>query len=133
MKQLTLALLHAAIRHGDPAENRRDLLHSIDEAAAGGAEIILAPEMAISGYGFDSRREIAPHVETLAGATVAAMAERARRHGVYICVGLALASRPDGIFTNSAELVAPRGRVVLRYDKINAESRWGHIGDVPNI
>jgi predicted amidohydrolase len=129
MKRLTLGLVHAAIRHGDPAANRRELLAHIDAAAAGGAQIILAPEMAISGYSFDSRGEIAPHVETLAGATVTAVAERARRHGVYICVGLALSSGPDGIYTNSAVLVDPQGRMACRYDKIRAESRWACPGD----
>jgi predicted amidohydrolase len=101
----------------------------IDAAAAGGAQIILAPEMAVCGYSFDSRREISPHVETLAGATIMAVAERARRHGVYICAGLALSRGAGGIFTNSAVLVDPRGRVACRYDKIGAESRWACPGD----
>jgi predicted amidohydrolase len=129
MRRLALGLVHAAIQHGDPAVNRRELMAHIDAAAAGGAQIILAPEMAISGYGFDNRREITPFVETMAGDTLTVVAERARRHGVYICIGLALCSGSGSIFTNSAVLVDPRGRVACRYDKIGAESRWACPGD----
>lgn len=126
---LKIALIHMAVTYKDPAANRERLLALIDEAAKQGARLIVAPEMALSGYSFESRADIVPYVETIDGPTVTRIRERAETHGVYICAGLAFCDPGTGIFTNSAVAAAPNGRVVCRYDKINAESRWACPGD----
>jgi predicted amidohydrolase len=51
-KQLRIALLHAAIVYGQVEDNRRALLDMIGQAAGEGADLIMAPEMALSGYSF---------------------------------------------------------------------------------
>ena len=109
-KPLRIALLHAAIAYGKVDENRQALLDMISRAAGAGAELIVAPEMALSGYSFDSREAIAPFVETIDGPTVNAVGELARLHGVYVCVGLALEEPQTGIFHNSAVVVEPPAR-----------------------
>ncbi len=126
---LKVALLHMAVTHKDPTANRKVLLTLIDKAAGEGAQLIPAPEMALSGYSFDHRGDIAPYTEAVDGPTLTQIGERARLHGVFICVGLALSHPSTGIFTNSAVAVDPDGRVVCRYDKINAEGRWACPGD----
>ena len=128
-KTLRIALLHAAIAYGKVDENRQALLDMISRAAGAGAELIVAPEMALPGYSFDSREAIEPLVETIDGPTVTAVGELARLYGVYVCVGLALEEPQTGIFHNSAVVVEPTGKVACRYDKINAESRWACPGD----
>lgn len=126
---LRIALLHISVAYGRPEENRQALLGMIDRAARAGADLIVAPEMALSGYSFDSRDAIAPLVEYLDGPTVTAVGDLARLHGVYVCVGLALEEPRTGIFYNSAVVVDPAGKVACRYNKINAESRWACPGD----
>ena len=128
-KHLRIALLHAAIAYGEVEENRQTLLDMIGRAAGQGADLIMAPEMALSGYSFESREAIAPFVETIDGPTVTAVGDLARLHGVYVCVGLALKEPKTGIFHNSAVVVGPSGKVVCRYNKNNAESRWACPGD----
>ena len=129
MKTLRLALIHLNIGHQQPEANRGALLEMIDRSAAAGAQIILTPEMALSGYSFDSRADIAPYVEVMEGPTLTAVSEAARRHGVYVCVALALREKATPLFTNSVVVVDPHGRIVCRYDKINAESRWACPGN----
>ncbi len=126
---LRIALLHAAIAHGDVEKNRKRLLAMIAEAAEQGAKIITAPEMALPGYSFESREAIAPCVEPVDGPTLTAVAALARNHGVYVCIGLALETAKTAIFHNSAVVIDPAGRTVCQYNKINAESRWACPGD----
>ena len=72
---LPIGILHLDIRHGALAENRASLLAHAEEAAAGGARIIVAPELAISGYGFDGREEVAPYVEEITGETLTSLSQ----------------------------------------------------------
>jgi predicted amidohydrolase len=129
MKELHLALLHLDVKYAQPELNRRTLLDSIRQAGDAGAQLIVAPEMALSGYSFDNREAIAPFVEQADGPTLTAVSELARFYGVYICVGLALRTTDSGIFTNAVVAVDPQGRQVCRYHKINAESRWACPGN----
>ena len=124
MKKLKLSLIHLDIHHGQADENRAALLALIRQSALAGAQVIVAPELSISGYAFDSRAAVAPFVETMEGPTVSAIRDLARSLKVYICIGLALENVPSRAFTNSAVVVDPEGEIVCRYDKINAESRW---------
>jgi predicted amidohydrolase len=129
MKALHLALLHIDVKHAQPERNRRVLLDSIQQAGEAGAQLILAPEMAISGYSFDNREAIAPFVEQVNGPTLTAVSQLAQSYGVYICIGLALRADRTGIFTNAVVAVDPHGRQVCRYHKINSESRWACPGN----
>ena len=126
---LKIALLHAAIIYGETEKNRRNLLAMIERAAKQGAKLVVAPEMSISGYSFESRELIMPFVETIDGPTLTAVAALARSHGVYVCVGMALEASRTGIFHNSAVIIDPNGQAILQYNKINAESRWACPGD----
>ncbi len=129
MKTLRIALIHLNIRHKEPDRNREELLALIRKAAHGGARIILAPEMVLSGYSFESRDDISPFVEARNGPTVSALSALASSLDVYICVGLALKEEGTGIFFNSAVTLDPEGQVVLQYNKINGEARWACPGD----
>ncbi|MGD9215663.1 MAG: nitrilase-related carbon-nitrogen hydrolase [Desulfobacteraceae bacterium] len=50
MKSLKLALVHLDIRHQKTEANRKALLDLIRQGADQGAQLIVTPEMAISGY-----------------------------------------------------------------------------------
>jgi predicted amidohydrolase len=123
-ERLLIAVLHLDIRHGALAGNRASLLAHVEEAAAGGARIIVAPELAVSGYGFDSKEDIAPYAEEMTGETVTALSRIARRFGVYCCVGLAERDRKTDIYYNSAAVLGPDGRLAAHHRKRVAERRW---------
>jgi predicted amidohydrolase len=118
-----------AVDHGRPEANRAQLLALIRQSAAGGARLVVTPELALSGYVFRHRDHVLPLAETLEGITLTAVRRLAAELDLWICLGLALETRPSGMLTNSAVMVDPRGEVVRRYDKINAESRWACPGD----
>jgi Predicted amidohydrolase len=64
MSFLKLALIHSAAEHKQTARNRDRLLDLFRQAGEAGAQLVVAPEMAVSGYSFDNRQDIAPYTET---------------------------------------------------------------------
>ncbi len=123
-RHLTLGLIHLNVRYREPEINRRRLLELNEEAASSGAQVIVNTELALSGYSFDSREDIEPFLETVRGETLSKLTRIARRHKVFIVFGFAEKSEKTNIYSNSAVVLAPSGRVVRRYRKINAEPRW---------
>lgn len=102
------------------AENTAALLRLTDEAASAGAEFIVLPEMATTGYCFRSREEIAPYVEPIPGPTTTTFGELARRRGVSLVIGLAEVDPATGAFFNSAALIGPAGEVDGVYRKTHS-------------
>jgi len=98
-----------------PTENIRRLAGFVAAAARQGAQIVVAPEMATTGY------FVSDHLDTLAesipGPTTGALGEIARANNVYIACGLP--ERADGGFYNSAVLVSPDGHLVGSYRKVH--------------
>ncbi|MBM9535832.1 carbon-nitrogen hydrolase family protein [Desulfobulbus alkaliphilus] len=129
MPTLKLALIHSTARHKQPDHNREHLLSLFRRAGESGAQVVVAPELAISGYSFTSRHDIAPYTETTTGPTLTSLAELARSFGFYACIGLAERDPKSGIFFNSAFILGPDGTLICRYRKINAECRWACPGD----
>jgi predicted amidohydrolase len=126
--RLSIALLHLDIRYGRMAENRAELAACAEKAAGMGAKLIVAPELAVSGYSFDSREEVAPYAETLTGETVALMRRIALHYGVYFCAGFAERDPATGIHYNSACVVGPDGKLTALHRKIASERRWARPG-----
>jgi predicted amidohydrolase len=126
-RALRLALLHLDARRGRPAENRQALLDLCDQAGSRGASVICAPEMCLSGYVFDSRQAVEPHVETADGPTAQSLARTAARWGAYVCAGWAERAQ-SGLFFNSAFAFGPDGRLLARRRKLRAERRWAADG-----
>jgi predicted amidohydrolase len=122
--RLPIGLLHMDIKYGRTAENRAALAAAAEEAARLGAELILAPELSVSGYSFDSRDEVAPYAETLTEETVTLLRQTARRHGIYICAGLAERDPVTNIYYNSACVLGPAGELTAHHRKIACERRW---------
>ena len=75
---------------GEKDRNLARSLQMIDEAAGQGARLIVLPELANSGYVFESRNEaIALAEEIPSGPTTTAWAAAAARHGAWIVAGIA--------------------------------------------
>lgn len=129
-ESLRIAVLHMDIRHGDLIGNRAMLLSMAEQAARNGAQLILAPELAISGYAFDGRHDVASHVEEVTGDTITALAALARRYGVYCGFGFAERDPATEIFYNSAALIDPHGQLAAHHRKIATERRWASPGSL---
>ncbi len=120
-----VALLEFTSIPDDVPENVERAVGMVDEAARKGAELAVLPELWNTGYLAGPRfRRIA---EPVSGPSVTALAEAARRHGLWILAGSIAESRP-GRPCNTSVLLDPRGRTRLIQRKIHLwsayERRW---------
>jgi len=116
-------------------QNReRNLDRSLDlalKAAQGGANLIVLPELANTGYMFQTRKEAFEHAELIPGGpSVERWLDFARKHNVYLVAGLA--ERAGLKLYDSAVLLGPEG-FIGKYRKAhlwNLEKLWFTPGDV---
>lgn len=113
---MRIALLQTA---GDPANRPAANLDILDKAAAraaaGGAELMLAPEMILTGYAI-GREAAARLAEPVDGPSGIRASEIAARHGIALCYGYPERG-PDGAVYNSAALYDRDGVRLLNYRK----------------
>ena len=99
---------------GDLDGNRARALAAIEAAAAAGAQVVVLPELAASGYVFRDAAEARSLAEPPDGPTLEGWAELAAAHGLAVVGGFAEAAG-DGRLHNSAALVDAGGlRAVYR-------------------
>jgi predicted amidohydrolase len=146
-----VAALQAASEFGDPNGNRRMLEQLIDRAAAVGAQVVVLPEAAVTGYlTYDIKKTwrvgerplseglagVDPKdaAETIPGPSTQFFARVARRWGIYLTVPLLETDRKTGRYYNSVVLLGPEGQTLLHYRKLNpwpwAEQGWATDGDL---
>ncbi|MEO1795715.1 MAG: carbon-nitrogen hydrolase family protein [Pseudomonadota bacterium] len=104
----------------DPAANLATLLKAVTEAKAGGADMLLTPE--VSNCLSSSRRhqmDVLRHESE--DPTLAALREAAGQAGLWMLIGsLALKTDDaDGRFANRSFMIDASGEIVARYDKIH--------------
>ncbi len=117
---------------GEKEKNVGDLLRLVEEAALHGARLIVLPEMATTGYCWESREEIAPHVEPIPGPTTERFQRLATNYNCYIALGLPEVDPATDVYYNSLALLGPEG-MVGSYRKIHSymsEPRWARDGDL---
>lgn len=117
---------------GEKEKNVSDLLRLVETAAQHEARLIVLPEMATTGYCWESRDEIAPHVEPLPGPTTERFQELARTYNCYIALSLPEVDPATNVFYNSMVLLGPEGPIGT-YRKIHSyisEPRWARDGDL---
>jgi predicted amidohydrolase len=112
---LRLGLVQVGTPFGAAAANRALSVELAERAFADGAELVVLPELVVSGYGTDPA-VLAEVAERADGPTARAWTEVARRHGGHICGGLA--ERDGERLFNSAVLVGPDG-IVGHYRKLH--------------
>lgn len=117
-------------RIGDLQHNRAEAVRWVEAAADRGAQLVVLPELASSGYVFATQEEAAGLSEDAGGgAIVSALTEVCSRHQMFAVSGLA--ERSGDRRYNSAVLVGPSGRLAT-YRKVhlfNHEQTWFHPGD----
>ncbi len=128
--RVAVAQMHCA--PFDVAENLRRIDALVRTAAADGAQLVVVPETATTGYFIADR--LAELAEPEDGPTARALGDMAKRHGVFLVTGFALR---DGDRFFDAQLVhAPDGTRVATYRKVHlfaAERAWYGAGDVPTV
>lgn len=104
----------------DPLANARTLSDAADAAAAGGADMLFAPEM--SGLVDRDRARAAAHVQREADSVFIATARDAASHtGLWIHLGSlpVLGDGDDPRWRNRSLVIDPAGAVRARYDKLH--------------
>jgi predicted amidohydrolase len=113
---------------GDVERNTRHVLERLENVEA---DLLVLPELALSGYLFASRQEARTIARLVASSgAIEALVDLCRRRRLHLVVGLPELAR-DRCF-NSALLLGPGGEL-LRYRKLhlfNREPEWFHPGDL---
>jgi predicted amidohydrolase len=117
----TVAPLNVAVLQmnsgSDKEANIASATELIDRAAANGADLVVLPEV-WTYLGPDEGNR--PNADTVPGPLTDLLADRARRHGIYLHGGSFLETRPDepGLF-NTSLVFNPDGDIIARYSKIH--------------
>src|SRR5229473_2253373 len=117
---------------GEKEKNVGDLLRLVEEAAKHDARLIVVPEMATTGYCWESRSEIALHVEPIPGPTTDRFQRLAATYNCFIAIGLPEVDPATNVYYNCMVLLGPEG-IVGTYRKIHSymsEPRWARDGDL---
>ena len=101
---------------GDVEANRRKIVERLRTAAEGGAELVIFPECALTGYCFDSLQEASQFAEPIDGPSSKAIADACNETGTHAVVGFI--EKDDSSFYNAAMLVGPDG-VIGNYRKVH--------------
>lgn len=105
---------------GNKADNLARSADFVERAAAGGANVIVLPELCSSGYVFESRAEARALADGYDdGASTTHWAALAQGLGVYVVAGFA--ERTGDRMFNAAAVLGPKGRVGL-FRKVHL---WG--------
>ena len=91
------------------SENLDKMLLKTQAVANNGADLIVFPECALTGYVFASREEAMPYMETIPGPSADKLAACCRELGVHVIFGL-LERDADKCF-NAAVLAGPQGLI----------------------
>lgn len=104
----------------DPAANTDALVKLVNEAADGGAQFVLTPEVSNIISSSRSHQEQVLSLEA-EDQTLRNMQALAKARGIWLLLGsLALKSgAADGRFLNRSFLISPDGEIKARYDKIH--------------
>ncbi len=96
--------------------NLDNIISNIIAAAEGGAQLIVFPECALSGYLFTSQEEALPYMETVPGASTDEITKYAKELNVHIIYGLL--EKEGNKHFNTAVLIGPDG-IIGKYRKIH--------------
>lgn len=83
-----VAVIHFQPHFQQVSSNVDRLLQLAEEAGSNGAKIVVFPEMATSGYSYFNREQIRQVAETIPGKTTEFFSHVAKRHAMYIILGL---------------------------------------------
>src|SRR5579884_3610190 len=104
---MKIAAVQMDIKILDKAANLARILQTFETAAQNGAQIVVFPECALTGYCFESLEEARPLAEPVPGASTQQIAQAAQRLHSTAIVGM-LEADGDKIY-NAAAVISPEG------------------------
>ncbi|AZK97930.1 MULTISPECIES: nitrilase family protein [Streptomyces] len=124
--EVTVAVCQIAPRVGDTEGNRARIRTAVETAAERGAQVVVLPELAATGYVFTGAEELRSVAEPPDGDTIRDWEALAARHGLVVVGGFAERGENGRVY-NAAALVDPAGlRAVYRKAHLwNGEKVWG--------
>jgi len=117
---------------GDVGANLRIIESLVRLAKGEGAQLVILPEMATTGYFIADR--LGDLAEPEDGPTAARLGKIAREAGVHLAIGMAISD--GGRFYDAQLLFAPEGARLATYRKAHlfaAEREWFAAGDTPMV
>ncbi len=114
-RPLTLALWQCVPGPLDTTGNLQRMERAAQQAAAAGAQMLLCPEMCVTGYAI-GRAAVESLAQTADGAWAVAVAGIAQRHGIAVVYGYPERGA-DGAVFNAAQLIGAEGQPHLNYRK----------------
>lgn len=113
-ESLTVAVAQVALANGDKARNLEIIAERARRAAEAGAQLVIFPELALTGYGLEAVRmaELAEPCDGPGGARIAAVA---RDHRIAICYGYP--ERAGDAVYNAAALIGADGILLANHRK----------------
>jgi predicted amidohydrolase len=145
------AAVQVASEFGNPERNRQRLGDLVAQAARAGAQVVVLPEAAVTGYLSEDLKQtwrvgdrpvsgglkgVDPHeaAEPVPGPSTRFFAKLAREHGVYLTVPLVEVDDQTGRYYNTVVLLGPDGETLIHYRKLNpwpwAEQGWATEGNL---
>lgn len=120
-RKVKIALGQFASVQGDTQYNLNKMLEMTDKAADEGADLVVFPELAYSGY-FCPSYQMQQCAEKQDGPFVQAMRKKAKDRGIHIIAGYPEAGPIPGKLYNSCIFVDDEGNVIENMRKVYA---WG--------
>jgi 5-aminopentanamidase len=115
-RTVRVAAVQSAPRIGEVDANLKAILAQFREASAAGARLVVFPECALTGYGFETKDEAMQYAEPVPGLSSRELATACAETGSYAIYGL-LERDGDRLF-NVVVLVGPDG-LVGSYRKVH--------------
>ena len=129
---IKIAAVQIDIQLGKVEANLARILAYSGEAAGNGADLVVFPECALTGYGFDSREEALPAAQSVPGPATDAVSALCSGLGIHAIFGML--EMHDARLYNTAVLIGPDG-LVFKYHKnhipFQGVDRFVNKGDVP--
>jgi Predicted amidohydrolase len=128
-RNIRVAAVQMSVENGHVQENLKKATIMAEQAANGGAQFIVLPECAASGYVMD--RRMWDWAELADGPIVGWLTGLSGRLGVYLGIGLVEADGED--FFNTYALAGPDGKVAGRVHKRRTEFDIFRAGRSPSV
>ena len=116
MGKTKIAGVQMDVAIGEVEANRTKIVERIRAAAEQGAQLVIFPECALTGYCFDSLEEAAAFAEPIDGPSSKAISNACRETGAYAVAGFI--EKEGSNFYNAAMLAGPDG-VIGGYRKVH--------------
>jgi 5-aminopentanamidase len=129
---MKIAVVQMDVFLGDKGRNIQAILDRLETAARAGANVVIFPECAVTGYCFESLEEAVPEAEIIPGPSSERIGRAAKERNCTVVVGM-LEREGDKVY-NAAAVLGPGG-ILGSYRKVHLPflgiDRFATAGDSP--